>query len=73
MKKVITAILLFILYLIFWWIQSVVAIGLNFAFFNRGAGGITAVGSLIAFWTSFKIVKIIHVKISRNRNDRQDQ
>jgi hypothetical protein len=63
MKKFLLFLFWILLYFVFFWIQVVIAIGLNFAFFERGDGGITGLGSIIAFWTSYIIVKAIRSRI----------
>tara|TARA_B100000927_G_C16330414_1_gene415068 strand:+ start:482 stop:682 length:201 start_codon:yes stop_codon:yes gene_type:complete len=57
MKKLILNILSVIIYIVVWWILAGLSIGINFAIFGRGTGGITAVGGLLSFWLSYKLVK----------------
>ncbi len=62
MKKALIIILSIIIYLISLWVLLAISIGINFAVFGRGAGGITALGSIISIWLSYKFVKWIWKK-----------
>ena len=57
MKKILLILFSVLIYFIVWWVLAAIAIGLNFAVFDRGTGTITAIGSILAFWGSFKFVK----------------
>jgi len=57
MKKTLLIILSTIIYVIILWMLIGLSVGINFAVFNRGAGGITALGSIVSFWISYKFVK----------------
>ena len=57
MKKVLLIILSIIIYFLAVWLLIGISIGINFAVFGRGTGGITAIGSIISFWLSYKFVK----------------
>ena len=63
MKKILFTVLWIACYFVFFWIQLAISIGLNFAFFERGDGAITALGTIIAFWTSYIIVIAIRSRI----------
>lgn len=62
MKKALLIIFSIIIYLISLWVLVAISIGINFAVFGRGAGGITALGSIISIWLSYKFVKWIWKK-----------
>ena len=62
MKKALLIIFSIIIYLISLWVVVAISIGINFAVFGRGAGGITALGSIISIWLSYKFVKWIWKK-----------
>jgi len=64
MKNFLLFLLWILLYLIFVFIQLCLAIGLNMAVFGRGEGGITAIGAILSFWTSYKIVKVIRARFT---------
>jgi len=61
-KKALLIIFSIIIYLISLWVLVAISIGINFAVFGRGAGGITALGSIISIWLSYKFVKWIWKK-----------
>jgi len=61
-KKALLIIFSIIIYLISLWVVVAISIGINFAVFGRGAGGITALGSIISIWLSYKFVKWIWKK-----------
>jgi hypothetical protein len=67
MKNFLLFLLWILLYLIFVFIQLCLAIGLNMAVFGRGEGGITAIGGVLAFWTSYKIVKAIRSRLTSKK------
>lgn len=62
MKKIFAIILSIMLYFFVWWVLVLISIGLNVAIFKKLTGGITALGGIIAFWLSYKIVKRLSKK-----------
>ena len=62
MKKIVFIILSFIIFSFAWFVQGGIFIGINALVFGRATGGITALGGIIAIWTSFKFVKWIWKK-----------
>jgi len=50
---------------------AVVAIVINWILFGRPAGSITAIGGIIAFWVSYKIVKWLKNKFVYQLNANQ--
>lgn len=62
MKKALLIILSIIIYFFVLWLLIGISVGINFAVFGRGTGGITAMGSIISFWLSYKFVKWIWKK-----------
>ena len=57
MKKALLIFLSIIVYFFVLWLFVLISIGINFAVFGRGTGGLTAFGSIISFWLSYKFVK----------------
>ena len=57
MKKALLIILSIIIYVFIWWLIAGIFIGINFLAFGRPTGGITALGSIISIWLSYKFVK----------------
>jgi hypothetical protein len=57
MKKTLLVLLSIVIYLFVLFILIWVSIGINFAVFGRGVGGITAFGSIYSFWLSYKFVR----------------
>tara|TARA_Y200000002_G_scaffold378222_1_gene385168 strand:+ start:1196 stop:1405 length:210 start_codon:yes stop_codon:yes gene_type:complete len=62
MKKALLIILSIIIYFFVLWLLIGISVGINFAVFGRGTGGITAMGSIISFWLSYIFVKWIWKK-----------
>ncbi len=62
MKKTSVFIVSAIIYIIVWWILAAIAIGLNLFLLGRETGSITALGGIMAFWLSYKIVKWLRKK-----------
>ena len=57
MKKPLLIILCIVIYIIVLWLLVGVSIGINFAVFGRGTGGITNIGAIASIWLAFKFVK----------------
>lgn len=57
MKKLLLIILCIIIYIIVLQLLVGISIGINFALFGRGTGGITAIGGVASIWLAFKFVK----------------
>ena len=62
MKKPLLIILSIIIYIIVFWLLIGVSIGINFAVFGRGTGGITAFGGLASIWLAYKFVRWLRKK-----------
>ena len=62
MRKLLILLGLFVLYLILVQIQLGIAVFINLSITGKPVGGITALG-VVSFWTSYKIVKHLYLKI----------
>ena len=62
MRKQLILVGLFILYVVLVWIQLGIAVFINLSITGKPVGGITALG-VVSFWTSYKIVKHLYLKI----------
>jgi len=72
MNKVVLFFLSVLLYLVFLFIQLCLSIGLNMAVFGRGEGGITAIGSLLSIWTSYKLLQLIRSRVMTRKEKSTD-
>ena len=62
MKKLLFIFLSIIIFLFIWNITMLISVGVNFMVHERGTGGITAIGSIIGLWASYKLTKALWTK-----------
>ena len=48
-----------LIYFVVFWIQAVLVVAISFTIMGPGPSGLIAFGSLLSFWTSYKITKAI--------------
>ena len=66
MKKPLLIILSIIIYIVVLQVLIGLSVGINLAVLGRGTGGMTALGSIISFWLSYKFVKWLWKKYFNN-------
>lgn len=71
MKNLLLFIGTIIVYIVIWFLLGGVAVVINWTFYGRPAGSITAIGGIFAFWASYKIVKWLKNKFFYQLNANQ--
>ncbi|GEM_PF-5851399 len=68
MKKILSIIIYAFVYVLAFFLQVWVAIGINIMMFETGVGAITALGAIISLWTSYKIVEWLRSKMLKTNS-----